>query len=112
MQPASVCSKSWGVIFASYDKDEAIKASKYIQTRLFRYLVSLRCSDGLNVLTVDRFRLVPDLAQLNWADIGVDDELCDVEDKLYKLFGLDSLIVDASTGQTAAEFINSAVEKY
>lgn len=112
LQPASVCSKSWGVIFASYDKDEAIKASKYIQTRLFRYLVSLRCSDGLNVLTVDRFRLVPDLAQLNWADIGVDDELCDVEDKLYKLFGLDSLIVDASTGQTAAEFINSAVEKY
>lgn len=40
------------------------------------------------------------------------DELCDVEDKLYKLFGLDSLIVDASTGQTATEFINSTIEKY
>lgn len=112
LPPVSVSSSSWGVIFASSDKDEAIKASKYIQTRLFRYLVSLRLSDGLNGITEARFKFVPDLAQLNWADIGVDDELCDVEDKLYKLFGLDSLIVDASTGQTAAEFINSTVEKY
>ena len=55
----SVCTASWGMIYASQDYSMAKNAESYIKTQLCRFLVRLLCDGTMTNLSPYRFSLVP-----------------------------------------------------
>lgn len=91
VKPNSVCSKSWGLLYTGDSREETLRASKYIRSRLFRYLTMLLCSDGLNVLSEYRFSLIPLMDFENDTRVNWDESQEIVDDQLFRLFGLSEL---------------------
>jgi len=77
-EPNSCCTETYLVVDLYDEKEKAENLIKYIKTRFFRYLISLRKID--HHLSRDRFSFVPDLdMSLEWTD-----------EKLFKRYDIDS----------------------
>jgi site-specific DNA-methyltransferase (adenine-specific) len=84
------CTETYLVIDVFDDKNKAENLEKYIKTRFFRFLVSLK--KNTQHLSKDRFSFVPDLdMSQEWTD-----------EKLYKRYGID---------EKEQEFIRSIVRE-
>jgi site-specific DNA-methyltransferase (adenine-specific) len=76
MEPNSCCTFTYLIISTFNNKFEAENFEKYIKTRFFRFLVSLK--KNTQHLSKDRFSFVPDLdMSVEWTD-----------EKLYKRYGI------------------------
>jgi site-specific DNA-methyltransferase (adenine-specific) len=90
MEPNSCCTFTYLVINVFKTKKEAQNFEKYIKTRFFRFLVSLK--KNTQHLSKDRFSFVPDLdMSQEWTD-----------EKLYKRYGIN---------EKEQEFIKSIVRE-
>ena len=101
--PKSVCTATWGIVFNSPDKDTALRAAKYMQTRIARYLIKLGSCDGLIVVGPDIFRFVPeiDLSAANSQQIPWTGTMEQIDSRLQQILGF--------SDEAMAE-INSKVE--
>lgn len=101
--PKSVCTATWGIVFNSPDKDTALRAAKYMQTRIVRYLIKLGSCDGLVAIGPDIFRFVPeiDLSAANSQQIPWTGTLEQIDNRLQQILGF--------SDEAMAE-INSKVE--
>jgi site-specific DNA-methyltransferase (adenine-specific) len=73
----SVCSQTFVILYNSLDKEESLLVKRYIETKFFRFLVSLRkLTQDLSISVYD---FIPDLSKL---DIEINDK------ELYKFFSL------------------------
>lgn len=94
LNPNSVCSKSWGLLYTCKTREENIKVAKYIQSRLFRFLVRIMCGDGMNVLSSYRFSLIPLPDTSENSDIDWSQSVADIDKQLYKKYGLTQEEID------------------
>lgn len=97
LKPGEVCTTSFIVVSCWRDKESAENMLSYLKTKFSRALIASTVS-GLG-LTERNFRFVP---AINMSRTYQDDQL-------YKIFGLDTLIVDTATGQTAAQYIEQTI---
>lgn len=73
----SACSQTFVILYNSLDKEESLLVKRYIETKFFRFLVSLRkLTQDLSISVYD---FIPDLSNL---DIEINDK------ELYKFFCL------------------------
>lgn len=89
-QPGYIPCKSYGTIFTSPDKAEILKAYKLMQTKTFRYLVSVGGQSGLKTISRLTFRFVPeiDLSSANRHSIPWDGTIDQIESRIQELLGL------------------------
>lgn len=89
-QPGFIPCKSYGTIFTSPDKTEILKAYKLMQTKTFRYLVSVGGQSGLKTISRLTFRFVPeiDLSSANRHSIPWDGTIDQIESRIQELLGL------------------------
>lgn len=89
-QPGFIPCKSYGTIFTSPDKTEILKAYKLMQTKTFRYLVSVGGQSGLKTISRLTFRFVPeiDLSSANRHNIPWDGTIDQIESQIQNLLGL------------------------
>lgn len=89
-QPGFIPCKSYGTIFTSPDKTEILKAYKLMQTKTFRYLVSVGGQSGLKTISRLTFRFVPeiDLSNANRHNIPWDGTIDQIESRIQELLGL------------------------
>ena len=89
-QPGFIPCKSYGTIFTSPDKTEILKAYKLMQTKTFRYLVSVGGQSGLKTISRLTFRFVPeiDLSSANRHNIPWDGTIDQIESRIQELLGL------------------------
>lgn len=86
--PNTVCSSSWGVLFASDNLNETKAVEKYIKTKLFRFLVRCFSEDGVIAVSAYRFSLVPLQDFTSSSDIDWSQSIADIDKKLYKKYNL------------------------
>ena len=55
----SVCTSSWGILYAGEDLQIARNVASYTMTKFFRYMTKLLCEDGVIAVSPYRFELVP-----------------------------------------------------
>lgn len=58
-KPKQVTTASWGILYTSDSKEEAMNVANYIRTKFVRFLVGIMCSDGVQGINSTRFELVP-----------------------------------------------------
>ena len=89
-QPGFIPCKSYGTIFTSPDKTEILKAYKLMQTKTFRYLVSVGGQSGLKTISRLTFRFVPeiDLSNENRHNIPWNGTIDQIESRIQNLLGL------------------------
>lgn len=89
-QPGFIPCKSYGTIFTSPDKTEILKAYKLMQTKTFRYLVSVGGQSGLKTISRLTFRFVPeiDLSSANRHNIPWNGTIDQIESRIQELLGL------------------------
>ena len=97
LEPGEVCTTSFIVVSCWRDKESAQNMLNYLKTKFSRALIASTIS-GLG-LTERNFRFIP---KINMQNTYSDDQL-------YKIFGLDTLIIDTETGQTAAQYIEQTI---
>lgn len=88
LNPNSVCSKSWGLLYTCETREENLKVAKYIKSRLFRFLLRIMCGDGMNVLSSYRFSLIPLPDTSENSDIDWSQSVADIDKQLYAKYGL------------------------
>ena len=93
LAPNQVCTSSYGVVYHSRDKEEAYYAYKYINSRLFRYLVYCAI-ETMSTISPSRFRLVPNQNFTSSSDIDWSQSISDIDQQLYKKYGLTQEEID------------------
>jgi site-specific DNA-methyltransferase (adenine-specific) len=88
IDPPSVTSASWGVLYCATTRQEAENVAKYVRTKFFRFLLKLSCGDGLISISSYRFQFVPNLdfsenSKIDWS-LPVDQ----LDKILYAALGL------------------------
>ena len=86
--PNTVCTSSWGLLFASDKKEEALNVVKYVKTKLFRYLLQILGEDGVIALSEYRFSLIPLQDFTNQSDIDWSQSVENIDKQLYKKYKL------------------------
>lgn len=88
VNPMTVCTKSWGMLYTSKSMEEIMNVAKYIKSRVFRYLVYLMCDNGLIAISKYRFSLVPLQDFTNQSDIDWSQPIPQIDQQLYKKYNL------------------------
>lgn len=86
--PNTVCTSSWGLLFASDKKEEAVNVVKYVKTKLFRYLLQILGEDGVIALSAYRFSLIPLQNFTDGSDIDWSQSIENIDQQLYKKYSL------------------------
>ena len=84
----TVCTTSWGVLYATDNKDEIYNIYKYIKTRFVRFLISIMCSEGVNGVSSYRFSKVPLLDFVSNSDVDWSKSVENIDKQLYKKYKL------------------------
>lgn len=88
VEPNTICSGSWGVLFISDTLEEACNAKKYIRTKFFRSIVRCLSEDGVIALSPYRFSLVPVQNFTNQSDIDWSQSIANIDQQLYRKYSL------------------------
>lgn len=88
VNPNTICTSSWGVLFTSDTKEEALAAEKYIKTKTFRCLVRCFAEDGVIALSAYRFSLVPLQNFTSTSDIDWTQSITNIDTQLYTKYHL------------------------
>lgn len=94
LEPDTVCTSSWGLLYTSDQKDEAVNVSKYVKTKLFRFLLRSLSEDGVIALSAYRFSLIPIQDFSNSSDIDWTKNISEIDQQLYKKYNLSSEEID------------------
>lgn len=87
LNPGSICSSSFGVLYSSEGKLEAYNAYKYIKTRFFRYLVYLMI-ETVSTISASRVKLVPEQDFSEQSDIDWSKSIAEINEQLYCKYGI------------------------
>lgn len=88
LKPQSVCTEGWAVISVFNNEVEAINCSKYVQSKLFKFLCYVFCSNGMTAVTRILLNHVPLQDFTSSSDIDWSKSIQDIDQQLYKKYNL------------------------
>lgn len=86
LEPKSVCTESYLLLGAYNNQEESNNSMKYVKTKFFRFLLSLRVIT--QNISKDCFSFVPVQDVTNNGDIDWTQSVADIDRQLYRKYGL------------------------
>ena len=90
----SVCTSSWGILFAHDELSVSQNVASYIATKFFRFMTKYLCEDGTIVVSAYRFSCVPQQDFTNNSDIDWSQSIADIDRQLYEKYNLSDEEID------------------
>ena len=87
LEPNVICSETYLLVYHFSDKETAEKAAKYLKTKFFRYLLSLKVIT--QHISRESFSFVPNQDFSKKRDVDWSKSIDEIDKRLYKKYGLD-----------------------
>lgn len=87
LEPNVVCSETYLLVYHFSDKETAEKAAKYLKTKFFRYLLSLKVIT--QHISRESFSFVPNQDFSEKSDVDWSKSIDEIDKRLYIKYGLD-----------------------
>lgn len=88
LYPKYICTEGWAVVGAFSSIAEASNCIKYLNSRLFKFLCYIFCSNGMTAVTKVLLSHVPLQDFTSNSDIDWSQSITDIDQQLYKKYNL------------------------